>query len=595
MLSPRPLFAVGLALGGAATWLALSPGASDPAGGGGSGDSASATSLARGPVVVPAWAWRDSATPPPLAPDIAGAAIVAWADLRSPDGSPADYATRVSHLRALLVRLPADAFPRLLDTLSRTDTEDDRTLRRLAFDAWTTQDAPAAARWAVGHWKKSRELAHGAVSIWASQDALAAATWACALPDDEVARRLAPIALAALAEKDSARALALAGSRDPAFREAVLQAILAPLAKADPAGTVRAYAPELWKNGRGFWAMRETIEAWMKKDAPAALAWLVAQPRGNNHELSNWFQNLGGDSPEMRRTLADAIVSASGMNNRAAAMQGILFSWGANQPDEAIAWLNGLQDQDLRVTLLERAANSYYTYEPQKSLPLALIMPEGEKRSERLSQLLGAWAKVDSAAALEWLAANGDQPGVAAAGTAVQGALLADIARSEPQTAIAEWQTITDPKTKLATLDALATAWGQTDPAAALKWAFDQQATLGQRSSGAYSGLISQWARTEPEAALRWVEDWSASQPENQRHYTSYYLQALAGTWSDKAPREQTANLYTKIKDDKLRAETLRNHVGEWLTKDPAGARVWLESSKALPADEVARLLAAQR
>jgi hypothetical protein len=44
-----------------------------------------------------------------------------------------------------------------------------------------------------------------------------------------------------------------------------------------------------------------------------------------------------------------------------------------------------------------------------------------------------------------------------------------------------------------------------------------------------------------------------------------------------------TADLYTKIKDTSLRTEVLTRHAREWLTKDPAAARAWLESSSALP------------
>jgi hypothetical protein len=42
-----------------------------------------------------------------------------------------------------------------------------------------------------------------------------------------------------------------------------------------------------------------------------------------------------------------------------------------------------------------------------------------------------------------------------------------------------------------------------------------------------------------------------------------------------------------------LREETLANHVREWLTKDPAAAKAWLENHDALTPAQAASLLAA--
>ena len=589
MRSPFPGFCLGLLLGGAATWFALRAPAAAPR-------SDAAPSAPR-PAVLAAWSWRDSATPPLLARDESAAAVSAWLALRGPGGGAPSYALRAASLRALVLRLPAEGFSRLVEGLASSDKDEDQRLLRIAFTAWTTKDPAASTRWVatrVGADSDERfySLAREALESWSARDAVAAAVWASSLPDLKIARQFAGLALAGLAAKDPARALALAHSRDNAFRDAVLPDMLEVLGKSDPAGTLRTFAPELWKNGEGFYSLRPLISAWMKQDSHAALAWLLTQPAGEGQEVSYWFANLGDGSAAWRRTVADAVASTPGIVNRARALRDLLFQWGNDKPDEALAWLKDLPDADLRITLLERAANGYYTDNPEKSLPLALAMPAGANRTDRLAMLLGAWAKNNSEAALAWMREHGSEPGVAKAAYAVHGALLADLAREDPQAALAEWQALSDPDIRSATILDLARAWGQKDPAAAVKWAeAEQAATPSRRVYGGYNDLLYKWARAEPEAALRWVEDWAAGRSEGDRFFISDYLDALGGTWAEKAPRAGTADLYTRIRDPKLRLETLARHVNEWLTKDPAAARAWVESNAALtPADRKALL-----
>lgn len=588
MPSPFPSLCLGLALGGAAAWFAVRPASPTAA--------PDAAATVSGPVAVPVWSWRDTPKPPLIATDSAAAAVSGWLALRGADGRPPSYAARATSLRALVLRLPPGAFPRLLDALSRSEKDEDRRLRGIAFSAWTTQDAPAATRWAVAQGEKGENLSYEGIGTWAAKDPAAAAAWACAIPDDKVARQLGARALGVLAEKDPDRALALARSRDDDFRDAVLNSVIDSLGKKDPVGTLRTFAPEIWKNGEGFWKLRSTIAAWMKQDSSAAITWLLAQPRDSERsEMSYWFSNFGDNSPAWRRTVADALATNPSVKNRPAALRDLLFQWGSSQPDEALAWLKSLPDPDLRVTLLERASRSYYTNNPEKSLPLLLAMPDGDNRTSAIADRLGAWAKINPDAALAWLKDHAAEPGVAAASQTVQGALIGEIARDDPQAAIASWQELSDPKAKDAARRAIMKAWGEKDPASALKWAESQREANSRTYYGADQELVYRWARTDPEAALRWVEEMATRLPQGMNHIANDYLQAIGGTWNEKAPRAVTADLYSKIKDPKLRVDAISNHVREWLTKDPEGARAWVEASPVLTPEQRANLLATKR
>ncbi len=583
-----PSLCVGFLVGGAAGYFLLRPAAPAPA---------AEAALPAGPVKLSSWSWQTTPTPPSLKRDEAALAVSAWLALHDPSGKPAAYATRAAGLRALLVRLPAEGFPRLLEGLVASKADDDQRLLQIAFSAWTARDPATASLWIAGRLEKNSSderlfgLAYEALRAWSAKDPEAAASWACALRDDKLARRLAGGPLRSLAEKNPERALALARSRDDDFRKVVLSSVLGPMGKKDPAGTLRTFAPELWKNGDGFYELRDVISSWMKQDGSAALAWLLAQPRDSDRDISNWLANLGDNTPAWRRTVADALVSNAAGSNRSDLMRDLFFRWGNEQPAEALAWLNQLSDPDLRIDLLEKVGNSYYSNNPEKSLPLALAMPEGANRTGRLAQLLGAWAKINSDAALAWMREHSAEPGVSGASYAVHGALLADLAREDPQAALVEWQALSDAKTRDNTIDAIARAWGQKDPAAAFQWAEAQRETQPQRRYGGNSELLYEWAKKDPEAALRWVEDWRARIPENAHHPIDYYFAALGGTWNEKAPRAATADLFTKIKNPAVRVEALSNHVREWLTKDPDAARAWVEVNPALTPADRAKIL----
>ena len=581
------LVALGFLLGGAAAavWFATRPSASDLL--------ATRYSLPSTSPALAAWTWRDSDTPPPLPAAYVAPAVAAWVAQRGPDGAPADFATRAASLRALLVRLPAEGFSHIIDALARSGRDDDALLLRETFDSWVVLDAPAAARWAAPRGAASIDFARHAIRIWSTEDAEAAATWICALPDENIAARLATPALATLAEKDPARALALARSRGQSFRLAALAGIVNALGRANPADAVRTYGPELWRNGSGIHTLREPLAAWVKQDPPAALAWLVAQPRDANGNPFHWINTFGDRTQEWRRTVADAFLNGPDQTRRVASVAPLLGEWNREHPGEVLAWLDEIEDRDLRMALLEHTVGQHSAAHPDQNLALVLALPEGQGRTMHLGAILTEWAKTDAPAALAWIEAH-DAPGVATAGYQVQGTLLAAIAREEPQTAIAEWAALKDPRAREVTLASIVQSWSEKDPLAAIRWANEQSQAMGEVLQ-LDPGVVSRWAAKEPEAALRWIEAWLPTQPETTAAFMApYYLSALGGNWENRAPRADTADLLVKIKDPALRATALATHFAEWRTTDPAAARAWLEKSAALSPEQVAALLQAK-
>ena len=499
----------------------------------------------------------------------------------------APYAARADAIRAFVASLPAAEFPRLLATFDSDVDQNECRLRQIAFDSWVDVDPAAAARWAAAGGKPLRDLALQAVRAWAELDAPAAAAWACSLSDAEAAVMLASPSLVALAAQDSARAIALANSRDDAFRDAVLPALLTALAEADPAATVRAFAPSIWKGGAGFQTLRGPLSAWARRDPDGLVLWLGTQPNG----LLGYAMNDLVRTPAERRALVLALAAHPELPLSRESLREVFPKWGRAQPAEALAWLNQLDDAALRVSLLSAASFSYNKPEhPELPLPFVLALPVGRDRTEKLGQLLSDWSRLDRPAAQAWMAAHND-PGVAAAAYTVQASLLATIAHDEPATAVAEWRALSDPRAQKAAVAPIVQAWGKSDPAAALQWGAEQQRALGgDVASTLDSMLLLAWAQKEPETALRWTEPWVLAIKASGKPTYTYLFDAFGSDYTGRS-RAASADLLTRIQDPALRTETLTRHVQAWLTKDPAAAKTWLESHDAITPAQAAALL----
>jgi hypothetical protein len=292
-------------------------------------------------------------------------------------------------------------------------------------------------------------------------------------------------------------------------------------------------------------------------------------------------------SNENARTLGAIVAATPGYPDQAAILAQLVLR-GHGKPSETLAWLNEHTTPSLRSeVLLSLGIHNYLAPE------LALALPPGLIRSEALSRMLTSWNKTDAPAARAWASEHAADPGVVAATAQVQIAQLVEIAAAEPATALAEWSALADPSVQKAALPRIAYAWGETDPAAALRWQTEQSDALGIQNPAPSGYLVSIWAKKDPEAALRWTENYLATNSTEQTPWLpQQLLGALSGSWDDaKAPFAPTADLYAKIQDPALRTETLTRHVQAWLTKDPAAAKTWLESHDALTPAQAAALL----
>ncbi len=530
-----------------------------------------------------------------------------------PDDAPAaDIQARTVRLNALLTLLPTGHFEKLFATLATRVGNAEAQLRRTAFAVWIERDAPAAARWAlsivpgeaINKGARERYLRQAALA-WSRTDFAAALAWSEALPEPELVRGLRADLLGRLAATDPARALALIDPADEESADAARRQIFQVWAERDPAAALRSLGPVLLgEQQRESWRVTQALSKWIARDPDAAIDWAVAQPAPDGEAYRSLINQVGwqlAEDPDAVRPFLDALAKRDDIPGRSQAYQNVFGNWMRKDSAKALDWLATVPDAALRTDLVERGLGYIPQEKPDEFVALLRELPTASAREQQLANRLSQWAKQDPDAALAWIEKNAELPEMAAASRQVESTLIASLAATDAQAAIARWQALPADADRAGAARQIAQAWAKTDPAAATRWVFEQTVASDKQSPNAFGnmhqllGTAANWARTDPLAYV----DWAQSLPdENQRNVA---LNAIGQEhyWgpdgyenrADPPPRATYAEQLARIPDEGLRERTLSNHLRTWMRSDLQAARAWIETTDALSPEAAARLL----
>ena len=382
--------------------------------------------------------------------------------------------------------------------------------------------------------------------------------------------------LDALHRRDPERALALARelatTRDQA---AIYNVFFDTFARENPATAVVRLALVPAGPAREN-ALRALAGAWLRTDAPAALAWAQNLPPADRapaiesalHELALKDplqvielaqKNL--TDPALERTLLLALRKITETNPAAAAGLVTLLPAGATQTSAALDIARALAAKN-----------------PATALDFIGQLPAGPAQTLALNNALTSWAAAAPAAAGQYVAALPPGPTQNAAA-----AHLATLLAREPANALAWAQSLPAATARDAALVSIANTWAQTDPAAATRWASTQPA--GPTASTALTGALSYWLLTDSAAARDFVTTLPAATQ----------LAAAASIAPQLAQRDPTAALAwaQTLAAPAAREAAVAAAYTRWLDNAPAAARTWLATANLAP-DLKAKLAAAR-
>lgn len=260
---------------------------------------------------------------------------------------------------------------------------------------------------------------------------------------------------------------------------------------------------------------------------------------------------------------------------RGAALQG----WAALAPDEAAAWALALPAKERSVAF--REVLTALTGQPERAVNLALQASAKDPAQARDygSALVGVLTEAGAyeTAARFALAQPTQQADLV-------GSAYYEWAQHQPAQALAALDQIGDAKAREDAFRGLMLGWSTVGPAEVAAYAADLPP--GPERSGALNEALPRWIVSDPDAAAAWLGGF-----EPNRDFDDGWM-ALATSPEVLAKQpERAAAWAATILDPELRQSTLIAVIGEWVQRDPAGARRFVQSNPRLsPADRAGLL-----
>ena len=329
-------------------------------------------------------------------------------------------------------------------------------------DTWIETN-PLAALTAVASLDAAdrRGLQSTLVRRWASQDPDAALEWALARPGSGEFDPLGQVA-EEIAEQSPREMFDLVETLEHPRRNRIAEVVLYTWGRTDPVAALNAlmamknatYLPEM--------VGLSVVDSWARDDPRAAFEWVRSQsPSGaRSSMLARTLANLGESDPARALTLAEELDGVA----RSRAIEGVLGTWGEEDPLAAAAWLDASGD---KTPTAVRAVSYYY-------------------------------AEKDPEGAFEWLQEQSVEAQRQALPTVVR-----RIAAESPDSALRLINRIGDSRARQAAGFQLMSSWVETDPQGAVTWIARMDESLSQPL---YQYAFQRWSSFDPESATAFLE-----------------------------------------------------------------------------------------
>jgi hypothetical protein len=183
----------------------------------------------------------------------------------------------------------------------------------------------------------------------------------------------------------------------------------------------------------------------------------------------------------------------------------------------------GMEEGDNRAEAIEALMESWVAANPQQAADWAGSLPAGTFRDDALSALMVHWAARDPGGAAGWMSRTGVDDGEAAS------VLAGSWAATDPSAAAAWASSMENLESRRLAVSSAVSAWAHTAPQAAA--AFAGRLPDNERAS-AITAVISTWAATAPAEAAAWLTHVSFGSPSDH----AITLGALVTPWSAQNP-----------------------------------------------------------
>lgn len=274
-----------------------------------------------------------------------------------------------------------------LDLAYRFKGTDRQTATRSALQAWAAKDARAAlAAVAEREIPMSAWLERTLVAQFARQDPARAFEWVIAQPASSRRSHLLRSAVVEMAKtrpRDALdRALGLRGRE----REQSLHAAIAEWARREERAAAGWVAGnDALSTAERLAALRPVLHVWGDRDAPAALAWLLAQPPQWHPAAVSIISAAAAGAPEHAARLVERLSDRS---VRRQARGALARAWAVKEPRAAVRWVADVTDAAERRDLYSRVFSTWAHEDREAAADAIRLLRSAKDRDAMRRQLI---------------------------------------------------------------------------------------------------------------------------------------------------------------------------------------------------------------
>jgi len=325
------------------------------------------------------------------------------------------------------------------------------------------------------------------------------------------------------------------------------------------------------------------VAGWLRKGRPPPASASANQNEDRatkTHLLDNTAQPSAHDRPISARTARVALLRNSSLDaaEPTAAVSSEPARAEAFDSAAAIVRIESREHGGERNAAIIANGPALAAALPQKTLELALELPDSPEKHDLLQRAAAAWLQSDPSAALEWAKEVED----AAIRRVVIRQYVDNLLASNDPAGAAPWlDRIPNPIDRNAMISRVSESWGRLESHTAWQWA----AALpeGEARAIAIQNILSSWAEQHP------VEAATAAVNQLPPLEQSHGVLAVLLFWTQRDPAA-AASWVSLFPESPLRETATQNVVGNWALRDIDSARQWLERLPFGPSRDAALL-----
>jgi hypothetical protein len=249
--------------------------------------------------------------------------------------------------------------------------------------------------------------------------------------------------------------------------------------------------------------------------------------------------------------------------------------WSETDPAGAASFLESMSSLQFPPETWRQVAENWAAQDPRSAIDWIQKQTSPEILRTSMQGMISGWWQKDPQAAQSYAEQHTDT----LAGQQSASIVANRIAASDPAEA-AKWASqLTNENARQMSELTIAAGWAANDPSSAAKWA----ASLPpEEQDAAYGAIASVWAKNDPQAAGEWLNSLSGSARDT----------AVGSYASSVAPVDPATALSWALSasNASIRDESARHIATEWLARDPAAARAWIQQSNLSDSDKATLL-----